>query len=168
MLHELTCLFYKPGPDTLLSITNEEMHFKQIEHACYVKMAGSRSTRMFSDGNKFRAAYLQQIFLMFQVSIAGSEMILVKYSKFYALKMGFISCKFSQVFQGWFFDSFELDIPWQREMAEIVKRFSCRIMFPLSIGTMGVNIGSKITCKQQEICNWSTENTLRVVYLSVY
>ena len=66
-----------------------------------------------------------------------------------------------------FFDSFELDISWQREMAEIVTRFSDRIMFLLSIGTMGVNIGRKISCKQQEIRNWSIENTL-VVYLSVY
>ena len=53
-------------------------------------------------------------------------------------------------------------------MAEIVTQFSCRIMFLLSIGTMGVNIGRKITCRQQEIRNWSTENTLGVVYLSVY
>ena len=67
-----------------------------------------------------------------------------------------------------FFDSFELDISWQREMAEIVTQFSYRIMFPLSIGTMGVNIGRKISCKQQEIRNWSIENTLGVVYLSVY
>ena len=35
-----------------------------------------------------------------------------------------------------FCDSFELDISWQREMAGIVTRFSCRIMFPLSIGTI--------------------------------
>ena len=41
-------------------------------------------------------------------------------------------------------------------------------MSPLSIGTMGVNIGCKITCKQQEIHNWSIENALGVVYLSVY
>ena len=101
-------------------------------------------------------------------------MILVKYSKLYALKMGFISCKFSRVnairsLPSWvFFDSFELHISWQREMAEIVTRFSCRKMSPLSIGTMGVNIGRTITCKQQEIRNWSIENALGVVYLSVY
>ena len=50
----------------------------------------------------------------------------------------------SDLFQVGFFDSFELDISWQREMAGIVTRFSCR-MFPLSIGTMGVNIGRKIS-----------------------
>ena len=53
----------------------------------------------------------------------------------------------SDLFRVGFFDSFEIDISWQRKMAEIVTRFSCRIMFPLSIGTMGVNIGRKITCK---------------------
>ena len=53
----------------------------------------------------------------------------------------------SDLFRVGFFDSFELDISWQRKMAEIVTRFSCRIMFPLSIGTEGVNIGRKITCK---------------------
>ena len=85
----------------------------------------------------------------------------------------------SDLFRVGFFDSFELDISWQREMAEIVTQFSYRIMFPLSIGTgivytrsligtMGVNIGRKITCKQQEIRNWSIENILGVVYLSVY
>ena len=74
----------------------------------------------------------------------------------------------SDLFRVGFFDSFERDISWQREMAEIVTRFSYRIMFLLSIGTMGVNIGCKISCKQQEIRNWSTENTLGVVYLSVY
>ena len=44
-------------------------------------------------------------------------------------------------------------------------------MFPLSIGTMGVNIGRKISCKQQEIRNWSIENTLELFtfqYISVY
>ena len=51
------------------------------------------------------------------------------------------------LFRVGFFDSFELDISWKRKMAEIVTRFSYRIMFPLSIGTMGVNIGRKITCK---------------------
>ena len=71
----------------------------------------------------------------------------------------------SDLFRVRFFYSFKPDISWKREMAEIVTRFCCRIMFPLSIGTMGVNVGRK---KQQEICNWSTENTLRVVYLSVY
>ena len=74
----------------------------------------------------------------------------------------------SDLFRVGFFDSFELDISWQREMAEIVTRFSHRIMFPLSIGTMGVNISRKISCKQQEIRNWSIENTLGVIYLSVY
>ena len=73
----------------------------------------------------------------------------------------------SDLFRVGFFDSFELDISWQCEMAEIMTRFSCR-MFPLSFGTMGVNIGRKIGCKQQEILNWSVENTLGVVYLSVY
>ena len=73
----------------------------------------------------------------------------------------------SDLFRVGFFDSFELDNSWQREMA-IVTRFYCRIMSPLSIGTMGVNIGRKISCKQQEIRNWSIENTLGVVYLSVY
>ena len=33
------------------------------------KMAGSWNTRQFSDGNKVRTAYLQQIFLTFQVYI---------------------------------------------------------------------------------------------------
>ena len=51
----------------------------------------------------------------------------------------------SDLFQVRFFDSFELDISWQREMAGIMTRFSCRIMFPLSIGTMGVNIGLKFS-----------------------
>ena len=74
----------------------------------------------------------------------------------------------SDLFRVGFFDSFELDISWQREMAEIVTRFSYRIMFLLSIGTMGVNIGRRISCKQQEIHYWSIENTLGVVYLSVY
>ena len=50
----------------------------------------------------------------------------------------------SDLFRVGFFDSFELDISWQREMAEIATRFSCRIMFSLSTGTMGVNIGRKI------------------------
>ena len=67
----------------------------------------------------------------------------------------------SDLFRVGFFDSFKLDISWQRETAGIVTRFSCRIMFPLSIGTMGVNIGRKIS-------NWSIENALGVVYLSVY
>ena len=74
----------------------------------------------------------------------------------------------SDFFRVGFFDSFELDISRQCEMAEIMTRFSYRIMFPLSIGTMGVNTGRKISCKQQEIHNWSIENTLGVVYLSVY
>ena len=65
----------------------------------------------------------------------------------------------SDLFWVGFFDSFKLDISWQREVAEIVTRFSWRIMFLLSIGTMGVNIGCKITCKQQEIYNWSIEST---------
>ena len=51
----------------------------------------------------------------------------------------------SDLFRVGFFDSFELDISWQREKAGIMARFSCRIMFPLSIGTMGVNIGRKIS-----------------------
>ena len=74
----------------------------------------------------------------------------------------------SDLFRVGFFDSFELDISWQREMAEIVTQFSYRMMFPLSFGTMGVYIGRKISCKQQKIRNWSIENTLGVVYLSVY
>ena len=74
----------------------------------------------------------------------------------------------SDLFRVGFFDSFELDFSWQREMAEIVTRFSYRIMFPLSIGILGVNIGRKISCKQQEIRNWSIENTVGVVYFSVY
>ena len=74
----------------------------------------------------------------------------------------------SDLFRVGFFDSFELHISWQREMAGIVTRFSCRIMFPLSIGTMGVNIGRKISWLQQETRNWSIENALGVVYLSVY
>ena len=79
-------------------------------------------------------------------------MIFVKYSKFYALKMGLSLVNFREsmqlhLFRVGFFDSFELDISWKRKMAEIVTRFSYRIMFPLSIGTMGVNIGRKITCK---------------------
>ena len=65
----------------------------------------------------------------------------------------------SDLFRVGFFDSFKLYISWQREMAEIMTRFSYRIMFPLAIGTMGVNIGRKISCKQQEIRNWSIENT---------
>ena len=51
----------------------------------------------------------------------------------------------SDLFRVGFFDSFELEISCQREMAGIVTQFSCRIMFPLSIGTMGVNIGHKIS-----------------------
>ena len=51
----------------------------------------------------------------------------------------------SDRFQVGFFDSFELDISWQREMAGIMTRYSRRIMFPLSIGTMGVNIGRNIS-----------------------
>ena len=40
-------------------------------------------------------------------------------------------------------------------------------MFPLSIGTMDLNIGSKITRKRREIRYLGIENTFRVVYLSV-
>ena len=82
---------------------------------------------------------------------------------FFLLKKSFVHQKtylvVSDLFQVGFFHSFELDISWQREMAEIVTQFSYRIMFPLSIGTMGVNIGRKISCKQQEIHNWSIEIT---------
>ena len=94
-------------------------------------------------------------------------MILVKCSKFLSL-VNFHESMQSDLFRVAFFDSFELDNSWQREMAEIVTRFSGRKMSPLSIGTMGVNIGRKITSKQQEIRNWSIENALVVVYLSVY
>ena len=51
----------------------------------------------------------------------------------------------SDLFRVGFFDSFEPDISWKREMAGIVTQFSCRIMFPLSIGTRVVNIGRKIS-----------------------
>ena len=44
-----------------------------------------------------------------------------------------------------FFDSFEPDISYQCEMAGIMTGYSCRIMFPLSIGTMVVDIGRKIS-----------------------
>ena len=57
----------------------------------------------------------------------------------------------SDLFRVGSFDSFELDISWQLEMAEIVTRFSYRIMFPLSIGTMGVNIGRKIDIDSNSI-----------------
>ena len=36
-------------------------------------------------------------------------------------------------------------------MAQILARVSCRIMYPLLIGTMGVNIVSKITRKRREL-----------------
>ena len=36
-----------------------------------------------------------------------------------------------------------------------------------SNGTMDVIIGCKIACKQHEIYDWVSENTERVVYLSV-
>ena len=49
-------------------------------------------------------------------------------------------------------------------MAKNLARFSCRIMFLLSIGTMDVNIGSKIARK---LCEWGIENTFGVVYLLV-
>ena len=39
-------------------------------------------------------------------------------------------------------------------------------MFPLSIGTMDVNISSKITRKRRELRDWGIENAL-VVYFSV-
>ena len=40
-------------------------------------------------------------------------------------------------------------------------------MFPQSIGTMDVNIGSKITRARRGIRDWGIENTIGVVYLSV-
>ena len=40
-------------------------------------------------------------------------------------------------------------------------------MFPLSIDTMDVNIGSKMTRKRRELCALVIENTFGVVYLSV-
>ena len=49
-------------------------------------------------------------------------------------------------------------------MAQNLARFSCRIIFPLLIGTVDVNIGSEITRK---LCDWGIENTFGVVYLSV-
>ena len=50
----------------------------------------------------------------------------------------------SDLFRVGFFDSFEQDISWQRKMAEIVTQFSCRIMFPLSIGTRVLILGGKL------------------------
>ena len=52
-------------------------------------------------------------------------------------------------------------------MAKILARFSNRIMFPLSIGMMDVNIGSKINLKCCELRDWGIENMFGVVYLSV-
>ena len=40
-------------------------------------------------------------------------------------------------------------------------------MFPLTIGTMDVNIGNKITRKRCELRDWGTENAFGVVCLSV-
>ena len=48
-------------------------------------------------------------------------------------------------------------------MAQILTCFSCEIMFPLSTGTVDVNIGSKITRKRRELRDWGIENTFGLV-----
>ena len=52
-------------------------------------------------------------------------------------------------------------------MAQVLAGCSCTIMFPLSFGTMDVNIGSKITRNRRELRDWSIESTFRVVCLSI-
>ena len=44
-------------------------------------------------------------------------------------------------------------------MVNNLPRFSCRIMFPLSTGTMDVNIGSRIT---RTLCDWGIEIRLEL------